>query len=164
MANVFVYGTLLYDGVVEALLDKTLKNTPAVLQGYQRYKKEIPNGKSWGPAIIEEESAKVEGRIVFNLDERDLNIFDRFELSADDAYERIKCQVSLEDGQELEVFTYIAKEKVRPFLRGEWPQADFEEIGLEHYINERIPDLRKKWGIDKPSVILNNRVKAIPQP
>jgi gamma-glutamylcyclotransferase (GGCT)/AIG2-like uncharacterized protein YtfP len=147
MVNVFVYGTLLYDGVIKALLDKKLENRPAILKDYKRCKKEIPGGKSWGPAIIEEKGSIVKGRVVFDLNDRDLDIFDRFELSADNAYERITCQVEFEDGKDMSVFTYRATEKIRQYLTGPWSEEEFEEKGLDHYVDERIPDLHQKWGI-----------------
>lgn len=147
MVNVFVYGTLLYDGVIEALLDRRLESKPCVLKGYKRYTKEIPGGKSWGPAIIKEAGEVVKGRVMLGLTDRDLDIFDRYELSADNAYTRITCKVNMDDGQEMEVFTYRANEKIHCYLKGTWSEAEFEEGGLELYVNERIPDLRKQWGL-----------------
>ncbi|GFH13161.1 GGACT domain-containing protein [Haematococcus lacustris] len=74
--NAFVYGTLMCEDVLTRLLRQVPVMQPAALQGYTRYKVQ---GAVY-PAILPTNSAaKVEGQVLFELSEGELNILDQYE-------------------------------------------------------------------------------------
>ncbi|MFS7928424.1 putative gamma-glutamyl cyclotransferase [Helianthus anomalus] len=57
--SVFVYGSLLADDVVRALLRRVPQNSPAILHGYHRFS---VKGRVY-PAILPVENKKITGRV-----------------------------------------------------------------------------------------------------
>ncbi|KAI3453948.1 hypothetical protein Pfo_010611 [Paulownia fortunei] len=121
--NVFVYGSLLADDVVRALLSRVPPSSPAILPNYQRFS---IKGRVY-PAIVPVEDKKVIGKVLLGITPPELHILDTFE---DVEYERRIVDVFLEDSSEkLEAHTYVWENKTDPDLHGEW---DFEEWKLLH--------------------------------
>ncbi|KZV19801.1 hypothetical protein F511_18800 [Dorcoceras hygrometricum] len=116
--NVFVYGSLLSDDVVSALLSRVPPSSPAILPNYHRFS---IKGVVY-PAIIPVEDKKVTGKVLLGITPRELHILDTFE---DIEYERKTVDVLLTDSNEtLQTDTYVWQNKTDPNLYGEW---DFEE-------------------------------------
>ncbi|KAL6536304.1 AIG2-like protein D [Orobanche gracilis] len=123
VSNVFVYGSLLSDDVVRALLCRVPPSLPAALPSYQRFS---IKGRVY-PAIIPAVDKKVIGKVLLDLTPPELHIFDAFE---DVEYERRSVDVFLGDGSEkLKAYTYVWKNKTDSDLHGEW---DFEDWKLMH--------------------------------
>ncbi|KAG6408219.1 hypothetical protein SASPL_131223 [Salvia splendens] len=123
ISNVFVYGSLLADDVVRALLGRVPSSSPAVLPNHQRFsiKERVY------PAIIPVEDKKVDGRVLLGITPPELHILDEFE---DFEYERETVDVIVKDGMEkLIAYTYVWENKTDPNLYGTW---DFEEWKVLH--------------------------------
>jgi gamma-glutamylcyclotransferase (GGCT)/AIG2-like uncharacterized protein YtfP len=121
--KVFVYGSLLADDVVRALLKRVPTSSPAILNDFHRYS---IKGRVY-PAILPLKNKKVTGRVLLGITDPELNILDEFE---DFEYERRIVDVSLVDSSEkLQVNTYIWSNSIDPNLYGEW---DFEEWKKQH--------------------------------
>ncbi|XP_073134743.1 AIG2-like protein D [Henckelia pumila] len=118
ISNVFVYGSLLSDDVVCALLSRVPPSSPATLPHHHRFS---IKGRVY-PAIIPVENKKVTGKVLIGITPPELYILDTFE---DVEYERKTVDVFLNDGSEkLQADTYVWQNKTDPNLYGEW---DFEE-------------------------------------
>lgn len=123
ISNVFVYGSLLADDVVRALLGRLPPSSPALLPHHQRFS---IKGRVY-PAIIPVEDKKVAGKVLLGITPPELHILDEFE---DVEYERATVDVIMKDGSEkLEAYTYVWVNKTDPNLHGEW---DFEEWKVLH--------------------------------
>ncbi|KAL5559413.1 hypothetical protein UlMin_035624 [Ulmus minor] len=121
--NVFVYGSLMADDVVRALLNRVPGSSFASLNGFHRFS---IKGRVY-PAILPVESKKVAGRVLKDITDPELYILDEFE---DVEYERRTVEVSLLDSSEnLPVHAYVWADKDDPNLYGEW---DFEEWKRVH--------------------------------
>ncbi|KAB5513689.1 hypothetical protein DKX38_027595 [Salix brachista] len=115
--NVFMYGSLLADDVVRALLSRTPQSSPAILNGQFSIK-----GRVY-PAILPVENKKVRGKVLQGITDLELYILDEFE---DVEYERVTVDVSLMDSSnKSQAFAYVWSDKNDPNLYGEW---DFERI------------------------------------
>ncbi|KAL2472267.1 AIG2-like family protein [Abeliophyllum distichum] len=115
--NVFVYGSLLADDVVQVLLNRIPPSSPAFLPNYHRFS---IRGRVY-PAILPVENNKVTGKVLLGITPPELLILDEFE---DVEYERRTVDVFLMDSSEkLQAHTYVWENKTDPNLYGEW---DFE--------------------------------------
>ncbi|XP_024460314.1 AIG2-like protein D isoform X3 [Populus trichocarpa] len=118
--NVFVYGSLLADDVVRALLSRIPQSSPAILNGYHRFS---IKGRVY-PAILPVENKKVSGKVLHGITDPELYILDEYE---DVEYERVTVDVSLMDNSnKTQALAYVWSDKNDPNLYGEW---DFEAQG-----------------------------------
>lgn len=121
--NVFVYGSLLADEVVGALLKRVPPSSPATLSDYHRFK---IKGRVY-PAILPVQTNKVTGRVLLGISGVELDILDEFE---DVEYTRTQVEVFLMDNSEnLRVYAYVWSNPNDPDLYAEW---DFEEWKKDH--------------------------------
>jgi len=138
MYNVFVYGSLLFREMVEKLCGKTVEMKQASLPGYKRF---AVKGAEF-PAIVKDETSKVEGKLILNLSKKDLDILTFYE---GDEYECTPVEVQTEKEEIIlaHAFTWIAGlEKLFDF---DWNAKTFEEEALKLYINEIIPQTIKEF-------------------
>jgi gamma-glutamylcyclotransferase (GGCT)/AIG2-like uncharacterized protein YtfP len=142
--NVFVYGTLVYPEIHEALLEKKCEVVPGTLADHARFKVNEPGRDAKGPAIISSSGDKVEGVLLMNLNEQDISILDKFELAAS-GYERLVVNVTTKTGDIVETYTYVALEYMREFLFDDWTFEEFKEKYYSYYVDERVPFLKDKW-------------------
>lgn len=70
----FVYGTLLDDGLVELLTGRRFARAPAVLHGYR--KEMLPAGY---PRIVADPAGRVQGSLLLDVDAQALAALDRYE-------------------------------------------------------------------------------------
>ncbi|CAM8961314.1 unnamed protein product [Rhodiola kirilowii] len=123
LQNVFVYGSLMADEVVHALLNRVPQSSPAILNNFHRFS---IKGRVY-PAIIPVDSKHVTGRVFFGVTPPELEVLDIFE---DVEYERVDVEVSLGDSAEkLQAYTYVWENKNDPQLYGDW---DFEAWKRAH--------------------------------
>ncbi|CAA0841837.1 AIG2-like (avirulence induced gene) family protein [Striga hermonthica] len=128
VSNVFVYGSLLSDDVVCALLSRVPRSAPAILPNYQRFsiKERVY------PAIIPAEDKKVHGKVLLDITPPELHILDVFE---DVEYERTTVDVCLEDSSEkLKAYTYVWENKTDPDLNGEWNFEDWKVLHMKDFL------------------------------
>ncbi|KAK1417830.1 hypothetical protein QVD17_26964 [Tagetes erecta] len=130
--RVFVYGSLLSDDVVRALLRRVPQNSPAILHGYHRFS---IKGRVY-PAILPVESKKITGRVFLGITAPELDILDKFE---DYEYERKLVDVSLSDSFDiLQAYTYVWANSDDPDLYGEWDFEAWKESKMKDFLNMTI--------------------------
>ncbi len=146
--NIFVYGSLMFPEIVEALTGRQIEMVDAVLDGYKRYQIFDGDEPRSYPAIQKTEGESVTGRILLNVDEEDLQILDYFE---DVGYDR-KTERVVIDGVEVEVEVYTWPEdlgrEINGELKGEWGERQSEEFRkkyLQYYVEELIPKVLKDY-------------------
>lgn len=136
MKNIFVYGTLLFPEILERLTGKTFKSKEGYLNDFKRYEIFDDNIPRKYPAIIESKGEKVEGKIVFDLDQESLNILNYFE---DEKYEPKILKAYSHSGEEYQVLVYVWKDEFKDMLKGDWDIDYFKDNYLSIYLNEIIP-------------------------
>jgi gamma-glutamylcyclotransferase (GGCT)/AIG2-like uncharacterized protein YtfP len=120
----FVYGTLLFDEVLEPLLGRLPASRPAKLEDHEA--RRLP-GVPW-PGLIEHHGGIVEGRLLVDLEDHEVMVLDEYE---DDYYELVAVVVSV--GQtRLEATTY----RVEPTLveAARWTPGWFAEEHLDAFV------------------------------
>ncbi|KAI3875606.1 hypothetical protein MKX03_001557 [Papaver bracteatum] len=123
--SVFVYGSLLADEVVEALLNRVPQNFPAILDNFKRFSIE---GRIY-PAILPVENAQVIGRVLMGITDSELDLLDKVE---DVEYERSIVNVSLIDTlKKMQAYTYVWVDKNDPCLDGEWNFEDWKRLHMD---------------------------------
>ncbi|XP_020212628.1 AIG2-like protein D [Cajanus cajan] len=126
--NVFVYGSLLADEVVQTLLKRVPPTAPAILQDYHRFK---IKGRVY-PAILPVPNNKVTGRVLLGISGLELNILDDFE---DVEYTRTHLQVSLIDKAEnLQVYAYVWSNPNDPNLYAEWDFEEWKQVHMNDFV------------------------------
>ncbi|KAK9065625.1 hypothetical protein SSX86_015026 [Deinandra increscens subsp. villosa] len=127
--GVFVYGSLLADDVVRALLRRIPQNSPAILHGYHRFS---IKGRVY-PAILPVENKKIIGRVLLGITAAELDILDKFE---DFEYERRDVDVSLLNSSDmLQAYTYVWANSEDPDLYGEWDFEAWKESKMKDFLN-----------------------------
>ena len=102
--TLFVYGTL-QSGQSRNFILKGLQYEKATLFNYRKIK---PISLDF-PLIIREISSKVKGEIYYGLDHKLISQIDMIE-GEGELYNRIMVKVALDDGKEVEAFTYYPSE------------------------------------------------------
>ncbi|KAG6405917.1 hypothetical protein SASPL_133511 [Salvia splendens] len=121
ISNVFVYGSLLADDVVRALLGRLSSSSQPVSS---HLCSGLVSRNMFTLQIIRVEDKKVDGRVLLGITPPELHILDEFE------DERERVDVILKDGMEkLIAITYVWENKTDPNLYGSW---DFEEWKILH--------------------------------
>lgn len=100
VARLFVYGTLQDDSLVERLTGRRLPSRPAMLPGYRR----IVDPSIGYPVVREAAGARVDGKLLDGLADRDLKALDAYE---GHQYHRIVVRVRASGGQAIHAYTYI---------------------------------------------------------
>ena len=117
--HLFIYGSLLFDDVFEAVTGVRLQSQPATLREFGRYR---VAGASY-PAIVPEAGASTTGAIILDVDLATIAALDRFE---GDMYERCRVQVMLPAGGRVDAETYVFVESARRHLTGDpWKPEEF---------------------------------------
>ncbi|GJP49115.1 hypothetical protein CLOM_g8372 [Closterium sp. NIES-68] len=117
---VFVYGTLMADEVLHALLDRVPASAPARLPNFTRHS---IKGRQY-PAIIPKADDSVLGKLLFNLSPPEMDLFDAFE---DVEYVRHLVSVQglaagreAQREEETKAFVYVWGNVEDPDLHGSW--------------------------------------------
>ena len=128
--NLFVYGSLMFPKILQAITKEKASLKPAILDGYKRIRANDPVFKVYSAIIIKDTSSFVEGKLITEISMKTLRLLDKFEGSG---YKRIKVKVRL--GKEnIEAYAYLASVGHTPSFRGEWDPKVFEKKQLEQYI------------------------------
>lgn len=110
--DLFVYGSLLFEEVFQAVTGVSPPHTPAVLEGFARYRVR----DATYPAIVPEAGARTEGAVYEELDAEAMRALDRFE---GDMYTREHVEVRRADGTTATVETYVFVASLRHLLTPE---------------------------------------------
>ncbi|KAJ1260750.1 hypothetical protein BS78_10G256200 [Paspalum vaginatum] len=126
--SVFVYGSLMADEVVRAILKRVPLAVPAVLQDYHRFN---IKGRMY-PAILPVENKKVAGLVITGVTDEELQVLDAFE---DVEYTRTRVEVSLTDSSEkMLVDAYVWRNPEDPDLYGEWDFEEWKKLHLKDFL------------------------------
>ncbi|MDX1548434.1 MAG: gamma-glutamylcyclotransferase family protein [Rhodothermales bacterium] len=126
--NLFVYGTLLFPEVMEAVTGRRLDAEDAVLTGYHR----LAVRHRVYPGLTETPGATVAGRLYRGLTPALMSRLDRFE---GPLYERRRLPVQRADLGFTEAFVYVVRPEHRDALDDrEWDPAHFAEHHLPAYL------------------------------
>ncbi|KAK1551448.1 hypothetical protein QYE76_018266 [Lolium multiflorum] len=126
--SVFVYGSLMADEVVSAILNRVPASSPALLTDYHRFsvKDRIY------PAILPVESKKVAGRVIMGISDAELIVLDAFE---DYEYVRRTVQISLTDTAETMLAdTYVWSDAKDPDLYGQWDFEEWKKLHIKDFL------------------------------
>lgn len=140
--NLFVYRTLLFDGIVQALTDRTFQSSPALLRGFTRHAIVREGETEAYPAIKPHASAGVSGRVFLDVDESSASLIDAFEGDPPD-YQAAPVAVESADGRTITATTYVALPGLVPQLDGTWSEQEFQRLHLEYYVTRVIPEMRQ---------------------
>ena len=127
--SVFVYGTLQYPKILQALLGRVPISEHAVIKGYVRYG---VRGEPF-PAVVQCQGGEVPGLVLSGLDETEMEILDEYE-----GEQYTKCSVeALVDGHDVrKTLLYVWKDEYIEWLDGkEWDREAFESIHFEEYFS-----------------------------
>jgi gamma-glutamylcyclotransferase (GGCT)/AIG2-like uncharacterized protein YtfP len=137
MQNIFVYGTLMSEPVLNKLTGKSFQSKPAILTGYKRYcVRECDY-----PAIINDADSETKGLVIFNVEDSDLEVFSFYE---GDEYEKKWVEVIV-NGEISRVVAFIWKKDRKLLEDKSWDLIRFENNSLEHYLNFVIPVTLKEF-------------------
>ncbi len=106
------------------------------MQDYKRYKIFDDNNPRSYPAITKSAGDFVEGKILFDVNEKSAKIIDFFE---DTDYEK-KIVVIQSSGKYLEAVAYVCGNELKNKLKSEWDKKEFEDRYLDVYISKEIPE------------------------
>lgn len=123
--NVFVYGSLMFPEIYRKVTGSVPELTDAKLPGFRRYAVE---GRGY-PAIAPESEGNVEGKLLINVSDDELQALDSYEGISSGLYSRCRVQVEGPNGQ-VEAETYVAGYALEKRLKGEWDPAEFEKSYL----------------------------------
>lgn len=144
MRHLFVYGSLLFTEMLEALTGKKFKTEPAILRNYRRFSVLDQDY----PAIVKMSNSFVAGKIVFDVDDRSLDVISFFE---GDEYELKKVNAESEN-KSLVAFAFCWKHDLKHLDNKEWDMENFRSESLSFYVNEVAPETRKAFEQDKNSL------------
>ena len=106
----------------------------AVLQGYCR---RAVAGKFY-PAIIQDESGFVQGKLWTDLSPRVFRFLDKFEEISSGYYIKTEVEVRTEDGAKVKAIAYVAGPTLKPKLQEGWDETRFREEYLSRYFENTV--------------------------
>lgn len=128
MAKLFVYGSLMNDEVLRALLHRRLAQQQATLNDYRRVK---VMGEQY-PAIYPDTNSLVEGKLITHILPKQLACLDEFEGSY---YQRAPVVVFTEDNKEHKCDAYIFKNEYRHLLSDDdWCNTHFRTHHMASFL------------------------------
>ncbi|WP_340112232.1 gamma-glutamylcyclotransferase family protein [Maribellus mangrovi] len=132
MQHVFVYGTLLFPEILEGLTGRSFETKDAELKNFKRLR--VAMGDY--PAIVEEESQLVKGKLVLDVDARSLELLRFYE---GDDYDCRELEVSL-DGKKILALVFVWNAEAELLTGPDWNIENFEKHYLNDYIRFVIPE------------------------
>ncbi|MCE4565989.1 gamma-glutamylcyclotransferase [Maribellus sp. CM-23] len=127
MQQVFVYGSLLFSEVVQALTGTSFPTQEAILHNFKR----LAVSEADYPAVFPSKGSKVKGKLLQNVDRRSLEILKFYE---GDEYECISTAIHVKN-KRTEALVFVWKGDAK-LLNGNWDEKQFQETSLETYIQE----------------------------
>ncbi|KQK17418.1 AIG2-like protein D [Brachypodium distachyon] len=139
--TVFVYGSLMTDEVVSAIINRVPPSSPALLLDHHRFN---VKGRIY-PAILPVESKKVAGKVIMGVTDAELILLDAFE---DFEYVRRRVQISLTDTSETMLAdTYVWSDADDPDLYGEWDFEEWKKLHMKDFLTMTLGFMN---GLERP--------------
>ena len=142
MTNLFVYGTLQFPQVVKKLTNKNFKSKQAILKDHKIYQIDPADKDEMCPAIIPEKNSIVEGKILFDVDDKSLDIINFFE---SDKYAREILTIQTKDNQTHKALVFVWKNYLKEELKGKWDIKKFEKNYLNDCLKNTLPQVIKEY-------------------
>lgn len=131
VSDVFVYGTLIFPKIMQAVTGKTFDGQTARLHDFAAFK---VIGESY-PGLWHLEGVTTEGVLYHGLSEEELAMIDRYE---GEEYQREILEVETEDGRVHRAWVYMYRPAYRHMLSEvPWSAEHFNEQDINEYV-ERI--------------------------
>jgi len=135
-ANVFTYGSLMFEPVWKRVVRQRYASREARLDGYVRRK---VRGEEY-PAVVPAAGCAVTGLVYFNVNPADLQRLDRFEGRW---YHRRRESLLINDGSRIRGWVYVFREAFRDRLQVEdWDPSEFSRRGLHRFL-KRYPGFER---------------------
>ena len=129
MKNLFVYGSLMYDEVLNRLVGTQYQKMEAILPGYQCLQ---VAGEVY-PALLKRSSKSTKGHVLLEVSQRDLNVLDRFE----GKYYIRSSKNILVGSVLLKADVYLFREEWHHLLSNEeWDPCAARESVIQRFLNE----------------------------
>ena len=129
MKNIFVYGSLMFDGIWNRVVKRQYQKQSALLPGYMRL---AVKGKSY-PGLIKSVNSSVQGMIYFNVTARDIKRLDKFEGRY---YRKVPVTVVCEGNHKYHARAYLfARSKINLLSRKPWDPEYFRAHHLRNFID-----------------------------
>ncbi len=141
MHNIFVYGTLLFPELLEGLTQKHFETQNAILHDYKRFKIYDGDMVRPYPAIQEADDESIKGTLIFDVDQKSLDLIDFFE-TTDYTRQIVNTECN---NHSVEAWTYLWRNDAKGKLAGNWDRDYFENNFLHLYANKIIPLTRKEF-------------------
>ena len=126
--GLFVYGTLAFPELMQALIGSVPPSAGATLKGYRRG---LMAGRRY-PGIVASAGDRVHGTVYFDLDQPALDRIDVFEA---DEYERREVTVEQADGSSQAVFAYVVVAECAEIVTATaWDADAFRRRHLADYL------------------------------
>jgi gamma-glutamylcyclotransferase (GGCT)/AIG2-like uncharacterized protein YtfP len=130
---VFVYGTLLFPEVRRALLGREPVTVRAELRGYGRYAIRASGFEPF-PVIVAEADGRVNGLLISDMDQGEMDCLDCFENVAGGLYEKLVLSVFSEARETHGVITYAAGPRLLDSIAEPWDPASFRQHALARFM------------------------------
>lgn len=125
--NVFCYGTLEFDNVMQKITGSVFAPESATLIDYARY---MVKGAPY-PAIIHQPGAVTDGTLFRGLSARQLSMMDEYEGSL---YDRVESEVLAARGELISAQIYIVPPSRQHYVsRQAWNKNEFELLYLNNF-------------------------------
>lgn len=126
--NVFTYGSLLFDGVWEAVVGRIGPSFEGRLDGFEAWK---ITGQVF-PGLAPACGHQVAGRVWQGVTAVELAKLDAFESGI---YDRERVPVQTSSGKLLKCWAYVVRPDCRDRLRNErWDRDEFQRLHLEDFV------------------------------
>jgi len=140
--NVYVYGTLMFDSVLNRIINGNPKKIIANAKGFKRLK--VKNEDYPGLIRCKDIGSEsfVNGVLLLDVSEEDIARLDSFEA---DCYLRESIDVHDEGGNLLTAYAYIVRQEFEHTLSDEeWDAEEFNSNGIERFSTnyDRFPDVK----------------------
>jgi len=127
MANLFAYGTLMCDDIMESVAGCMPNKNAAALYGYRR----LEVKREQYPGLVAGGKENVAGVLYYDVPVESWKRLDSFE---GEMYSRLEVTVELEDGSTREAYTYIVKKEYENRLEcRSWSLERFLEKGKDAF-------------------------------
>ncbi|WP_347839651.1 gamma-glutamylcyclotransferase family protein [uncultured Draconibacterium sp.] len=144
MANLFVYGSLLFSEIAEQLCGQKIKTANAALKGYARF---ALKGADY-PAMIKKQNSLVYGKVLLNLTPEAVELLTFYE---GNEYEIRPLRVELANEKKINAFGFLwtgGDEYLEAF---DWDKKHFELESLQFYVDDVIPSTLDTYRNEKKS-------------
>ena len=129
MANLFAYGTLMCEDIMQEVSGLHLFHVVGILKGYSRRR---VKGEYY-PALVPDEEGRVEGVVYRNVSHSAWDRLDRFE---GEMYTRESVKIELTNGVTLPAGTYVVRPEFLDYLdQCDWDFGDFLRNGKARFQN-----------------------------